>query len=620
MALAPVPADSALSDLERARGLVAVAEGFRNPIDAFQLLRATSRAPATAPDRAQVDAVQLQAFELALTVASEHASLAFHAQSGWLDALRAGLLAVLRFFDEEPALASYLVVHSAQAGERVLARRAELLYRIAVLLDDEQAPSRIFPPPLTAQAVASGVLGVVHDRLVQQASSPLADLAGELMSFIALPFLGARVAHRELDADRVAARGSDTAAVPGASEEATLDLVRGVAGRVNTRTLSVLAVIAADPGLNSRQLAARAAIKDQGHASRLFTRLERLGVIENAADRGSRFAPKAWRLTTAGVNLRASLDRGASKPACAPDLPPEYVGRLDDNTVALLRALAERPWMRTAEAGARAQLPPYANPARLLQSLADLDLARGELETHGRGTPKAWTLTTAGERLHATLTGEPPSPRSVAADLMHASGGRLGDTLIAVLRLLGSEAGLSNNEIAARLRLTDENATSQLLSRLARRELIGNARAAGRQNVWHLTGAGEKLERAIWGETPVSEQRRVALDLLRDRGGRLNHRAVTILRAIGSTPGLSNAEIAERVGIQSKGHASTLLSRLVRFGLIENVLADPGPFQPNAWRLTAFGRQLNAATRDAGRTASSRSSRSTRRTPTGECA
>ncbi len=52
----------------------------------------------------------------------ERATAAFEAQEGWLDRVRAGLLALLEFFDEQPALARYLLVHSAQAGPAVLAR------------------------------------------------------------------------------------------------------------------------------------------------------------------------------------------------------------------------------------------------------------------------------------------------------------------------------------------------------------------------------------------------------------------------------------------------------------------------------------------------------------------
>ncbi len=85
---------------------------------------------------------------------------------------------------------------------------------------------------------------------------------------------------------------------------------------------------------------------------------------------------------------------------------------------------------------------------------------------------------------------------------------------------------------------------------------------------------------------------------MRARGGRLNHRVASALRVIAAEPELSNKEIAQRVGIDGKGHASILLARLARFGLIENLVADPAPFEPNAWRLTVTGEELAAANRD----------------------
>lgn len=72
----------------------------------------------------------------------------------------------------------------------------------------------------------------------------------------------------------------------------------------------------------------------------------------------------------------------------------------------------------------------------------------------------------------------------------------------------------------------------------------------------------------------------------------LNGRVVSVLKVIGAEPELSDNEIAERVGIEGKGHASTLLSRLARFGLIENLVLDPAPFGANAWQLTSSGVEL----------------------------
>jgi hypothetical protein len=157
---------------------------------------------AVAERRTENGACQLEAFEQALALASEAASPAFHVQDGWVDAVRTGLVALLEFFDEEPELAHYLVVHSAQGGDAVIERRGEVLDQIAVLLDDERAPARAYPPPLMAKAVASGVLGVLHERLCQPQAGPLVELIGPLMSFTVLPFLGVRGAARARPARR----------------------------------------------------------------------------------------------------------------------------------------------------------------------------------------------------------------------------------------------------------------------------------------------------------------------------------------------------------------------------------------------------------------------------------
>jgi DNA-binding MarR family transcriptional regulator len=86
----------------------------------------------------------------------------------------------------------------------------------------------------------------------------------------------------------------------------------------------------------------------------------------------------------------------------------------------------------------------------------------------------------------------------------------------------------------------------------------------------------------------------MALDLLKERGGHLNHRAVSLLRVIAANPGLSNKDIALRVGIESKGAASTVLARLARLGLIENTRRGG---RENEWQLTASGREIERATR-----------------------
>jgi hypothetical protein len=124
-----------------------------------------TRPPSFRSVRARSPRANRVAFEQALALAAGPATAAYEAQEGWADRVRAGLFALLEFFDQEPALARLCVLDSAQAGPAVLARRSEVLDRLARVLDDERAPARGYPPPLTAQAVVNGVLGVLHQRL-----------------------------------------------------------------------------------------------------------------------------------------------------------------------------------------------------------------------------------------------------------------------------------------------------------------------------------------------------------------------------------------------------------------------------------------------------------------------
>lgn len=82
-------------------------------------------------------------------------------------------------------------------------------------------------------------------------------------------------------------------------------------------------------------------------------------------------------------------------------------------------------------------------------------------------------------------------------------------------------------------------------------------------------------------------------------GMRVTYRTMRVLAAIevlggrGSYP--SNRQVGRAAGIEDQGQVSKLLARLKHIGLIENTGADRGKGAPNAWRLTAQGRDLQAA-------------------------
>ncbi len=76
---------------------------------------------------------------------------------------------------------------------------------------------------------------------------------------------------------------------------------------------------------------------------------------------------------------------------------------------------------------------------------------------------------------------------------------------------------------------------------------------------------------------------------------RLTYRTLRVLSAIAATPGASNRQAALRSGISDQGQISKLLARLQRLGLIENTGPGAPKGAPNAWTLTARGREIEQA-------------------------
>ncbi len=77
---------------------------------------------------------------------------------------------------------------------------------------------------------------------------------------------------------------------------------------------------------------------------------------------------------------------------------------------------------------------------------------------------------------------------------------------------------------------------------------------------------------------------------------RLTYRTMRVLMSIAELSARgsyhSNRAVGEHAGIGDQGQASKLLARLHKLGLIENHGGDPARGEPNAWTLTATGRQV----------------------------
>ena len=223
-------------------------------------------------------------------------------------------MAILSFFDREPALARVCVVQSLRGGPSVLKRREEILARLVVVLDEGRdesaAPSRgSGVTELTAEGLIGASLAILDARLQRgEGTPPLTSLTGELMSMIVLPYLGAAAARRELARPLpVAAQSSSDGETALPAPPSGGDPLAGVPMRLTYRTALVLGCIADEPGASNRVIGDHAGVSDQGQISKLLARLKRLGLASNTGDGHLKGEPNAWWLTPKGVQVEHGI-------------------------------------------------------------------------------------------------------------------------------------------------------------------------------------------------------------------------------------------------------------------------------------------------------------------------
>jgi AcrR family transcriptional regulator/DNA-binding MarR family transcriptional regulator len=260
----------------------------------------------------------LFALEDAVTRVSARVLPAYEmAQGGWRVRIRAGLVALLGFFDEQPHLARFLLVEWLASGSRSLERRQRVLELIAGAVEESRAEPNedSGPPGLVAEGVVGAVASVLHTRVARsQPIAALIELVNPLMSIVVLPYLGAAAARKELERPVPDIHHDDR------EDRAPENLFKGLEMRLTYRTMRVLAAVASHPGDSNRTIADAAGIGDQGQISKLLMRLRKLGLIENErAGTSTKGEPNAWSLTTTGRqvehSLRISPDGHLSRPA-----------------------------------------------------------------------------------------------------------------------------------------------------------------------------------------------------------------------------------------------------------------------------------------------------------------
>jgi AcrR family transcriptional regulator len=270
------------------------------------------------------EACFLAAFEQALSLAGERVLPAYMGQSrtpkgtSWRERIRAVVIALLGFLDEEPLAGRLLIAESLSGGPRTLARRTRVLTALVAAVDAGRSESAAAAtlPPLTAEGLVGGALAVIHARIARVDRAPLLELANQLTSMIVLPYLGQATARRELERAvqpraidaRVATRAGDAHSIADPFKDAGM--------RLTYRTVRVLLAVAEfaeqGSGSSNRAVGARAGISDQGQISKLLGRLRRIGLIANSGLAPGQGAPNAWSLTDRGRELTDRIRSNAS--------------------------------------------------------------------------------------------------------------------------------------------------------------------------------------------------------------------------------------------------------------------------------------------------------------------
>ncbi|MGA8364439.1 MAG: TetR family transcriptional regulator [Solirubrobacteraceae bacterium] len=306
-----------VSEIQRSRMLTAAAEAVEE-VGYARLTVAQVIARARVSRKTFYDLFEdredcfLAVFDQAVDQLSTLVGDAYERESDWRDGVRAGLLAMLRFMDDEPGLARICVVEALGAGPRVLKRRTQVLAQLKKVIDEGRtsAGARVArateeSPEVTAEGVIGAVFAVLHTRLLARSREPFTTLLGPLMSMVVLPYLGSRAASGELT--RKPPMLPRRKRPP---RRSTKDPLEGLDMRLTYRTVRVLTFIGENPGASNREIAEGAGIADQGQISKLLTRLERLQLVHNIGEGQIMGSSNEWHLTDRGVQVeRATRPR-----------------------------------------------------------------------------------------------------------------------------------------------------------------------------------------------------------------------------------------------------------------------------------------------------------------------
>jgi AcrR family transcriptional regulator len=120
--------------------------------------------------------------------------------AAWHDRLWATGWAAMRFFEEDPSRARFLIVEINGAGSGAQARRDRLLRSLADIVDAgrEELEQPGLVSRCTAEIVAGAIYGTLVGKLEQGCVERRAEFLPELVYMAVMPYLGSRAAEDEL--------------------------------------------------------------------------------------------------------------------------------------------------------------------------------------------------------------------------------------------------------------------------------------------------------------------------------------------------------------------------------------------------------------------------------------
>lgn len=232
---------------------------------------------------------------------------AFDSEASWPLGVLAGVESLLSFLDAEPALARVWLVEAFAGPPEALDQRVRLLMPIVARIDgarDLIPPSRQ-PPAFAAEAVVASMLGLLHGRLVTNRAPSFIDMLAELVTLLAVPFLGQAQASEiaEVGERRSRAIAEERAARPPSPPPRVPPLLRHASAR---RARACLLYLTRHPGASNQDVALGVGVTHHGQISTLLARLERLGMLIKVPGGAGR--ANAWWLSAEGLELVAWIE------------------------------------------------------------------------------------------------------------------------------------------------------------------------------------------------------------------------------------------------------------------------------------------------------------------------